>query len=840
MLVVSACDVRVGVSPRQYFVFTAKLWGPMMETIVQDIRYGLRSLRKAPTFAVIAVVTLALGIGANTAMFSIVNGVLLRPIPFTEPDRLLKLYTSMPQFRLASVSYPNFLDWQLRSRSFERMAAYRFDNFNLTGQPNPERLQGEMASATIFSVLGVNPVVGRTFTPNEDRRGGAPVVVLTSSFWKARFGGDPAVVGRTITLNERLFTIVGVIPSDDVLFQDASVFIPIGQWSEPLFWDRGVGMGMRVVARLKPGISAQQAQSELDGIAMALAREYPKENKDHGISTISLRDDLVGDVRTPLLVLLGAVGFVLLIACANVANLMLARATARQREFAVRRALGAKRSHVIRQLLTESMLLALAGGVLGLVVAKLLQGLFIAKLAEQLPRADQIHLDPVVLVFTAVVSLVTSLLFGITPAIQSSRSNLNKILKEAGRGNITRHGFQRMLVGAEVALALILTASAGLMIRTMSRLWSINPGFDPQGVLMFSIAGTPAVHGTPTAVRNGYQQIIDQLRSVPGVKGVSVAMGAVPMSVDSELRYWVEGRPKPVEQSQMDLALFSGVTPDYLSIMRMPLLRGRFLTAQDTENSPCAVVIDEEFQRRAFPTENPLGQHINVEQVAMQCQVVGVVGHVKHWGLDADATAKVHSQMYFAFRQFPDRVMDLVSSGSAFVARTAVNPYAVVPTLKRTVNVINGKMVTFNEESMEDVIKDSLTARRFTRLLLGVFAALAMVLAAVGIYGVVSYFVAQSTHDIGVRMALGAESRAVLGMVLGSALRMALLGTAIGAAVGFAATRVMRDMLFGVSAADPMTFAAGAVLLVAVTILASYVPARRATKIDPMDALHCE
>lgn len=840
MLVVSACDVRVGVSPRQYFVFTAKLWGPMMETIVQDIRYGLRSLRKAPAFAVIAVVTLALGIGANTAMFSIVNGVLLRPIPFTEPDRLLKLYTSMPQFRLASVSYPNFLDWQLRSRSFERMAAYRFDNFNLTGQPNPERLQGEMASATIFSVLGVNPVVGRTFTPNEDRRGGAPVVVLTSSFWKARFGGDPAVVGRTITLNERLFTIVGVIPSDDVLFQDASVFIPIGQWSEPLFWDRGVGMGMRVVARLKPGISAQQAQSELDGIARALAREYPKENKDHGISTISLRDDLVGDVRTPLLVLLGAVGFVLLIACANVANLMLARTTARQREFAVRRALGAKRSHVIRQLLTESMLLALAGGVLGLVVAKLLQGLFIAKLAEQLPRADQIHLDPVVLVFTAVVSLVTSLLFGITPAIQSSRSNLNKILKEAGRGNITRHGFQRMLVGAEVALALILTASAGLMIRTMSRLWSINPGFDPQGVLMFSIAGTPAVHGTPTAVRNGYQQIIDQLRSVPGVKGVSVAMGAVPMNVDSELRYWVEGRPKPVEQSQMDLALFSGVTPDYLSIMRMPLLRGRFLTAQDTENSPCAVVIDEEFQRRAFPTENPLGQHINVEQVAMQCQVVGVVGHVKHWGLDADATAKVHSQMYFAFRQFPDRVMDLVSSGSAFVARTAGNPYAVVPTLKRTVNVINGKMVTFNEESMEDVIKDSLTARRFTRLLLGVFAALAMVLAAVGIYGVVSYFVAQSTHDIGVRMALGAESRAVLGMVLGSALRMALLGTAIGTAVGFAATRVMRDMLFGVSAADPMTFAAVAVLLVAVTILASYVPARRATKIDPMDALHCE
>lgn len=459
---------------------------PMLKSMVQDIRYGLRSLRKAPSFTIIAVVTLSLGIGANTAMFSVVNGVLLRPIPFSEPDRLLKLYTSMPQFHQASVSYPNFLDWQQRSRSFEQMAAYRFDNFNLTGEANPERLQGEMASATVFSVLGLTPIVGRTFTHNEDRRGGAPVVVLTSSFWKTRFGSDPAVVGRSITLNERLFTIVGVIPSDDVLFQDASIFIPIGQWAEPLFWDRGVGMGMRVVARLKPGISAQQAQSELDGIARALAREYPKENKEHGISTISLRDDLLGDVRTPLLVLLGAVSFVLLIACANVANLMLARATARQREFAVRRALGAKRSHVIRQLLTEGLLLALAGGTLGLVVAKLLEGVFVAKLTEQLPRAHQIHLDPVVLVFTAVISLLTSLLFGITPAIQSSRSNLNEILKEAGRGNITRHGFQRALVATEVALALALAAAAGLMIRTMSSLWSINPGLDPQGVLMFS------------------------------------------------------------------------------------------------------------------------------------------------------------------------------------------------------------------------------------------------------------------------------------------------------------------------------------------------------------------
>ena len=812
----------------------------MIERVWQDIRHGTRSLLKTPGFAVISVLTLALGIGANTAMFSIVNGVLLRPIPYHESDRLLKLSTSMPQFQEASISYPNFLDWQQRSRSFEWMAAYRFENFNLTGQPNPERLQGKMVSATMFPLLGVNPVVGRTFTNEEDRRGGAPVVLLSTSFWKTRFGGNASVVGRTLILNGRLFTIVGVVSSDDILFDQTSVIVPIGQWSEPLFWDRGIGMGTRAVARLRPGISAQQAQSELNGIANSLAQEYPKENKDHGIGAVSLREDVVGDARTPLLVLLGAVTFVLLIACANVANLLLARSSARKREFAIRGALGAQRGRLIQQLLTEGLILALAGGVLALAVAKLLDAIFIAKIANQLRRADQIHLDPAVLAFTAAISLVASLLFGIIPALQSSRSDLNETLKEAGRGNISRHGFQRALVCAEVALALVLTASAGLMIRTMSRLWSINPGFDPQQVLQFAIAGSPAVHGTPSAVRNGYQQTIDQLRSIPGVSAASVLMGAIPMGGDSELPYWVEGRPKPAEQSQMDLALFYAVSPDYLDIMRIPLLRGRFLTSQDNENSPCVVVIDQEFQRKAFSTQDPLGQRINLDLIGLQCEIVGVVGHIKQWGLDSDATAKVHSQMYFEFRQFPDRVMDVVSSGSAFVLRTAGNPYSVVPTLKRTVNGINGNMVLFNEESMQDVIRDSLIARRFTRMLLGVFAALAMALAAIGIYGVVSYFVTQNTHTIGVCMALGADTRTVLGMVLRSALRMTLLGIVIGAAVGFAVTRLMRELLFGVSAGDPVTFAAVAVLLAAVAMLASYVPARRATKIDPMVALRYE
>jgi predicted permease len=812
-----------------------------MGTLLQDLRFGIRTLAKAPGVAVVAIVALALGIGANTAMFSIVNAVLLRPLPYAESQRLVQLYTSMPQFREASVSYPNFLDWQQRSRSFDSMAAYRGDTFNLTGEATPERLRGEMVSAGIFATLGVKPILGRTFGADEDRKGGAPVVVLTSNFWKARFGGDPHVLGRSLRLDDRLYTVIGVVPSDDVIWRRTSVIVPIGQWTEPLFWNRGVGMGMRVVGRLTHGRSRQQAQSELDGIAAGLAREYPTENKDHGIYAVSLRENVTGDVRTPLLVLLGAVGFVLLMACANVANLLLARATSRRRELAIRTALGATGGRVARQLLTESLVLALAGAALGLFVARSFNAIFTAKIANQLPRADHVRLDGSVLAFTAIIALGASVLFGLVPALRSARADLNDALKEGDRGNTSRQRLLPALVVVEVALGLVLTTSAGLMIRTMAQLWSVNPGFDPQQVLTFGIAGSPAVHGAPPAVRNGFMRTVDRLRNVPGVTAASVLVGGVPMSGDdSELPYWVDGRPKPAEQSQMDLALFYGVDPEYLGVTRIPLRRGRFLSPQDNEKSPCAVVIDEEFAAKAFPNQEPLGQHINLELVKMKCQVVGIVGHVKHWGLDADASAKVHSQMYLAFRQFPDSVMDLVSTGSQYAVRVNGDPYRLVPALKQAIREVSANMVMFGEQSMPDVISNSLSARRFTRLLLGTFAVLALVLAGVGIYGVVSYTVTQSTHDIGVRMALGADRRDVLGAVLKGAMSMAGAGIALGAAAAFAATRVMKELLFGVSATDPLTFGAVALLLAGVTLVASYIPARRATKVDPIVALRFE
>ena len=810
-----------------------------MRTLVQDLRYGMRTLIQSPGVALAAVIALALGIGANTAMFSVVNAVLLRPVPYPDAERLLKVYSVGRGFHQGSTSYPNFLDWRDASRSFDGIAAYRLDNFTLTGQINPERLRGAMATADLFSVLGVRPIIGRTLCADDDRLGAAPVAVLTSSLWRTRFGGDTAVLGSRITLNGGAFTVVGVVPADDVVFRRVSVIVPAGQWSEPLFRDRGVAMGLQVLGRLKPGIAKRQAESELSAVAATLAREYPKENQDQGIDVVSLGEDLVGDVRTPLLVLLAAVGFVLLIACANVANLLLARSAARRREFAIRTALGASPTRLVRQLLTEGLILALAGGLAGLVVAVGVNALLASRL-DVLPRGTTIGIDAVVLAFTALVSLAASLAAAAAPALQRSHLGMNEALKEGARGSTSRQGLQRALVVGEVALALVLATAAGLMVRTMWRLGQVDPGLDPRKVVVFGVAGSPAVHGTPAAVRNGFAETSRQLRAVPGVDSVSILVGSIPMNTDSQLPYWVEGRPKPTERAQMNQALFYGVEPEYFRVMRIPLVRGRLLDARDDENTGCAVDIDEEFARKAFPSGEPLGQHLNFDFLPMQCQVAGIVGHVKQWGLVNDAATRNGSQVYFAFRQLPDRAMDLISTGSAYAVRTAGDPYASVPALRQATNRVNGNMVLFGEQSMEDIVDSSLGARRFTRLVLGLFAAMALLLAAVGIYGVMSYAVSRSVHEIGVRQALGANRARVLTMVLGDAARLAGIGIALGGTGALVATRALEGLLFGVTSEDPATFVAASLVLLLVALVASWVPAWRATRVDPIVALRSE
>ncbi len=811
-----------------------------MGTFLQDLRYGVRVLLKSPGFSMVAVLTLALGIGANAAMFSIVNGVLLRGLPFAEPERLMVIYSSAPQFERMSSSYPNFLDWTRRSRSFTGMAAFRTDSFNLTGQGQPERVRLAMVSAAFFRLLGLKPVVGRTFTATEDQRNGDPVVMLTTPYWKERFGGDKRVVGKSLVLNGTPHTVIGVAPAEIALYRNIKAFVPIGAWREEIFQDRAVSMGMNAIGRLAPGVTEQQAQAELSAIARSLAREYPKENKDKGIAIVPVREDLVGDIRKALLVLLGAVGFVLLIACVNVANLLLGRSTARRREFAIRVALGAGRTRLVRQVLTEAVLLAVAGGILGVALARGLMVLFVKRLADDLPAHAVVGIDAAVLAFTAGLSILAIAFFAAAPAVQSARTGVNETLKEGGRGSSGRHRMQRGLVVGEIALALLLTAGAGLMVRTMWHLWQVDPGFNSHNVLTFALAGTPAKDLSAQSIRGGYTQLEDRVRRVPGVEAVSVVGGSIPMSGDAELPFWVVGKPHATEQSQLPWALFYIVNPGYKYALGLRLIRGRFIEQHDTENAPYSIVVDEELAHAIFPRVDPLGQRIHVDLINADYQIVGIVGHVRHWGLENDSLAKIRSQMYIPFRQVPDAVMPAVSNASEWVVRTPVAPGVMAEQIKRAVFESHPDMTMYGVQTMDEIINDSLSQKRLTRLLLSAFAVLALLLAAIGIHGVMSQLVLQSTHEIGVRMALGAAPRAVLGMVLRNAMAMTLAGIAIGAVAALGTTRLLRSMLFGVDASDPVTFVSVAVLLGAVALLASYLPARRATQVDPMVVLRYE
>jgi predicted permease len=816
-----------------------------MTTFIQDLRYGLRMLAKSPGFAAVAVLTLALGIGANTALFSVVNGVLLNPFPYPQPDRLVALYSRTPESLWWSIPYPNFLDWVRENHSFSALAGYRADGFDLTGVGEPERLPAEMVSGSFFSLLGVRPAIGRTFLPEEDQVGAAPVALISDGLWKRKFGAAPDAVGRTLTLNGVPYTIVGVLPADFRYsgnnFQLSDVYVPIGQWNHPAFRDRRTGMGMDAVGRLKPGVTFEQAKADMDALGQHLAEEYPEANKGTGITLVPLKRNVVGDIQPFLLLLLAAVGFVLLIACVNVANLLLARSTARIHEFAIRTALGANRARVLRQLLTESILLALAGGSVGLLLASWGTQAALRVLPEALPRAEQVHLDGHVLLFTLAASLLAGILFGLAPGLKTSQADLHESLKEGGRGSSgTRHSAQRVFVAAEMALAVVLLAGAGLMIRSLAKLWSVDPGFDPHHVVTFRVSLPRAAGSNPDAARAAWRQLQYQVRAVPGVQSASLTISALPMAGDSEFRFWLEDQPKPSSQGEMKQATFYTVQPDYLQAMGIPLLRGRFLSSDDKEHSPLVTVIDERFAELYFGNQDPIGKHINFDMMNAAAEIVGVVGHVKQWGLDADATSSIQAQCYFQVMQIPDQFVPLLIGYTGVVVRTAGSPLAQVGSIRHALNLINSQQVMYNIRTMDGIVADSLAARRFSMVLLGIFAALAVVMSCVGIYGVVSYLSSQRTHEIGVRMALGAERRDVLRMVLGEGAKMALVGVAIGLVVAFGLTRLMANLLYGVSAHDPLTFAGVAGLLILVALAACYVPARRATKVDPMEALRYE
>ena len=813
-----------------------------MNTLLLDIRYAFRMLLRSPGFTAIAILTLALGIGANTALFSVVNGVLLNPLAYPHSDQLVAIYEKIAGLDSAPIEYMNFLDWQRDSRTFASMAAYRNEDYNFIGNGEGERLSGYMVSGSFFNTLGVAPILGRTFRVDDDQLGAAPVVLLSGGFWKRKFGSSPDIIGKPIILNGTAYTIIGVIPDSFSFYGNMrDVYTPIGQWRDPSFRDRRVSVSARAFGRLNPGVTLAQAQAEMDEVARNLAVAYPEADAGKTITLVSMKEDLVGNVEPLLFVLLAAVGFLLLIACANVANLLLARSVARSREFAIRSALGASQARMIRQLLTESILLSGVGGVLGLLLAYLGMKTLLKGLPAALPRASEVSLDSKVLLFTLVLSLLTGAIFGLAPALKATRTNLQDVMKQSGRGSSGfRHRLQGTFVAVEVALALVLLVGAGLMIRTLGALWRVNPGFNPSHAITFnlSLAATPTTTSADTRAR--LRNFDDKMRSIPGVQAVSVTLGSRPMIHDSALPFWIEGEPKPPHDNDMHGATFFLVESGFQQAMGITLLRGRFVSDQDNENTPIRIDIDDSFARTYFPGRNPIGEHVNFTEFNVQAEIVGVVGHVKQYGLDTDPKGSIQAQFFYPFMQIPEKVMPLVAKSVAVVLRTQGDPTAVMGQVRETVKEIDPRQVVYNVQTMDDVVATSYAARRLTMILLGVFAGLALALACVGIYGVISYLVGQRTQEIGIRMALGAQRRDILHLVVGEGAKMAAVGAVVGIAASLMLTRLMAKQLFGVSAHDPLTYTGVAALLMLVAIAACYIPALRAARVDPMTSLRRE
>jgi putative ABC transport system permease protein len=808
--------------------------GQFIETTWRDIRFGVRALVHSPIFTVVTVLSLALGIGANTAIFSVVNGLLLRPLPYPESEQIVDVWHTPPQQSFPgldrfSVSPANYLDWKAQSNAFEQMAIYTYTGLSLSTSNDPLPLIGAAVSSDFFSVLRTNAMQGRTFTPDEEQPGRDQVVVISHGLWQRAFGANPNIVGQTLTLNSRSFTVVGIMPAGFQLPREADLWVPLA-WDDKERQTRSIHDYI-VIARLKQNVSLPQAQAEMSTISTRLEQQYPEENSGWGAVVIPLREDLVGDIRTALLVLFSAVGFVLLIACANVANLMLARGANRQKEIAVRIALGAGRARLVRQLLTESVLLAVTGGVLGLLLA--VWGSRMLVRLGSLPNSGDIGIDTWALGFTLLVSFAAGIIIGIVPALQFTKSSLSETLKQgSGRtgGSPMKQHTRKALVVSEVALSLVLLIGAGLMIRSFWKLQNVDPGFDTSNALTMSVALTPIRYSEPHQQLAFLDRAMEQIRAVPGVVSVGTTTTIPLAGGGSTQPFSIEGRPTGTIAEQ-PMAQTRYISPDYFKAIGIPLRQGRFFSDQDRDNSVPVIIISEAMARRFWPGENPIGKRLTPSFHSKEGarEIVGVVGDVKARGLDSDAS----TMMYLPYKQAPRPFM-------SFVVRTSSNPESLVQPVSRAIYSIDKEQALTDVQTMDQVLMQSLSDRRFNMTLLLTFAGVALVLAAVGVYGVMNYTVTLRRRELGIRMALGAKASDVLRLVLRQGLTLTLIGVGAGLISAYALTRLMASLLYGVTATDYLTFASVSAVLIVVGLVASFVPARRATKVDPTIALRTE